>query len=119
MAELARDELDLAYRVLDLDLVDCEKRRCGKVDDLVLEGDPGAATYVAAVLAGPSALARRFPRRLRWLSERLFSGGETRVEWSDVDEIEQRLTLERSATELGLGEGERALLEGMRRAFSP
>ncbi len=58
-------ELDLAYRLLDLDLIDSEDRRCGKVDDLELSGGPGQPTYVAAIIAGPGALPARFPRRLR------------------------------------------------------
>ena len=47
-------EIDLAYRLLDLDLVDSEGLRCGKVDDLELTGGPGEVTYVAAIVSFPT-----------------------------------------------------------------
>jgi hypothetical protein len=104
-----RDELDLAYRLLDLDLVDDDGRRCGKVDDLEISGAPGETAYVGALIAGPGALARRFPRKLRGVGARLFRGGTTRVDWREVGEIAAAVSLESSAEDLGLAEGDRAL----------
>ena len=113
---MAQDELDLAYRVLDLDLVDSEGTRCGKVDDLELTGEPGETVYVDAIVSGPGALGRRFPRRLRRFGGRIFGGDSTRVEWSDVGEVGPgAVQLEREAAELGLGEGDRAVIEALRR----
>ena len=113
---MAQDELDLAYRVLDLDLVDCDGTRCGKVDDLELTGEPGETAYVGAIVSGPGALGRRFPRRLRRFGNRIFGGGATRIEWADVGEIERgAVKLERPAAELGLGEGDRAVIAALRR----
>ena len=113
---MPQDELDLAYRVLDLDLVDREERRCGKADDLEIAGDPGETAYVAAIVSGPGALGRRFPRRLRRFGRRLFGGGSTSVSWADVAEIGPgAIELERTAAELGLGEGDRAVIDVLQR----
>jgi len=101
------DELDLAYRLLDLDLVDSEGRRCGKVDDLELAGGPGAPTYVAAILAGPGALPARFVRPLRRLGERIFRGGSTRVSWKTVCDFDSTVELTSTAAQLGLAQGDR------------
>ena len=103
------DQLDLAYRVLDLDLVDGDGRRCGKVDDLEIAGAAGETAYVSGLVAGPGALARRFPRRLRGIGARLFSGGATTVEWREVTEVEAAVVLGSTAADLGLAEGDRAL----------
>jgi sporulation protein YlmC with PRC-barrel domain len=105
---MAADELDLAYRLLDLDLVDSEGRRCGKVDDLVLEGSPGESTYVAAILSGSGALPRRFPRRLRDIGARVFRGDVTRVRWSSVEKVDAAVKLNATAAQLNLGGGDRA-----------
>jgi hypothetical protein len=116
---MAADELDLAYRVLDLDLVDCEGRRCGKVDDLQLAGEPGETTYVAAIVSGPGALGRRFPRRLRRFGGRLFGDGKTSIGWGEVDEVGPgSVELQSTARELGLGEGDRAVIDAMKRLGS-
>lgn len=102
-------ELDLAYRLLDLDLVDSEDRRCGKVDDLELAGGPGEATYVAAIISGPGALAARFPRRLRRHAARIFRGGRARVSWKVVDDFDSTVELTSTAAQLGLADGDRDL----------
>jgi hypothetical protein len=116
---MARDEIDLAYRVLDLDLVDSEGRRCGKADDIEIAGDPGETAYVAAIRSGPGALARRMPRRLRGLGDRLFGEGSTSIPWREVSEVGPgTVELDRTAADLGLGEGDRAVLAALRRLSS-
>ena len=102
-------EIDLAYRLLDLDLVDREGRRCGKVDDLELSGRPGEPSYVAAIIAGPGALPARFPRRLRRHAARIFRGGKTRVSWKVVDGVDATVELTSTAAQLGLAQGDRDL----------
>jgi hypothetical protein len=103
------DQIDLAYRLLDLDLVDSEGIRCGKVDDLVIEGDPGELAYVTAIRTGTGALAERFPPRLRGLGRRLFRGETTDVPSRLVDDVDAAVTLSATADELGLGDGDRRL----------
>jgi sporulation protein YlmC with PRC-barrel domain len=109
------EQIDLAYRLLDLDLVDSEGTRCGKVDDIELTGAPGEATYVSAVVSGPGALGRRFTRRLRPIGSRIFRGGQTRISWGTVADVEAAVKLERTAAQLGLGEGDRLLDRAVRR----
>ena len=107
---MADEEIDLAYRLLDLDLLDCEERRCGKVDDLELDGAPGESTYVSAIITGPGALPRRLPRQLRGLGERVFADGEERLGWADVAETgKAAVTLAKKAEDLGLAQGDRRL----------
>ncbi len=103
------ERLDLVYRVLDLQVVDVNGRRCGRVDDIELDGDPLRAV---ALIVGSGAYPRRLPRRwLERLGRRLL-GPEVaglnivRVPWEEIDEIEARIVLRRPAAELGLGRGD-------------
>ena len=107
---MADDQLDLIYRLMDLDLLDSDERRSGKVDDLELDGEPGSATYVSAIVTGPGAMHRRLPRRLRGLGARLFGDKTVRVAWSDVDELDAGdVRLAKPADELDLAVGDRRL----------
>jgi sporulation protein YlmC with PRC-barrel domain len=101
--------MDAVYRLLDAQLVDVEGRRCGRVDDLELDGEPLAVT---AILSGRGTYADRLPPRLRRLALRVFGEdvrGRTvrRVPWEEVDEVTDHITLRRKAADLGLGEGDR------------
>ncbi|HLM31063.1 MAG TPA: hypothetical protein VK326_05325 [Solirubrobacterales bacterium] len=107
----ADDQIDLAYRLLDLDLVDSEGIRCGKVDDLELTGGPGETTYVGAILSGPGAVPARFPRRLRKHARRVFRGTAVRVAWGEVEDFDAVVELRRPAKRLGLGAGDRKLAD--------
>src|SRR4051794_17169316 len=100
MAE--HEQLDLGYRLLDLDLVDSEGIRCGKVDDLVLAGGPGEPAYVAAIRTGYGALPPRFPRRLRSLARRLFGDNATDIPSRAVEDFDARVELNAPMRELGL-----------------
>jgi hypothetical protein len=106
---MEHEQLDLAYRLLDLDLVDSEGRRCGKVDDIELAGGPGEPLYVAAIVAGPGALPARFVRRLRGLARGVFRGGKARISWGTVEDFDSAVRLNRTAARLGLARGDRDL----------
>jgi sporulation protein YlmC with PRC-barrel domain len=98
-------ELDLAFGILDHQLVDVDGRRCGKVDDLELEGGPGETPVVTAILVGAGAWKGR--GRLGRLAARIARGDETvRVPWEIVGEIKSGVELTKSARELGLGKGD-------------
>jgi sporulation protein YlmC with PRC-barrel domain len=94
-------ELDLAFGLLDHQIVDSEGRRSGKVDDLEIEGGPGGKLSVKAILVGPGAWAGR--GRLARLAAR--SGGRklVRVPWTAVGDIKSAVELTKNARELGLG----------------
>jgi hypothetical protein len=80
------DSIDLGLRVLDHQLIDSEDRRCGKVDDLALEGGPGEPLAVVAIFSG---------RRHR-----------IRIPWEEVADITAHVKLRKPAREYGLGAGD-------------
>jgi sporulation protein YlmC with PRC-barrel domain len=104
-------EIDLGYLLLDAELVDVNGRRCGKVDDLELEGAPGQPTRLAAILSGTGLWLDRLPRRLRGPAARLFpkpvlGANVIRVPWEAVDNVTAVVHLREPAPELGLGRGD-------------
>lgn len=102
------ERMRLAYRMLDEQIVDVEGRRCGRVDDVELRGDPPVVT---GLVVGIGRHPQRLPRWLRPLARRL-TGEETwgenvlRIPWEQVDRIESAVHLKGKAEELGLGEGD-------------
>jgi sporulation protein YlmC with PRC-barrel domain len=97
-------QIDLGLGVLDHQLLDCDGRRCGKVDDLELEGVGGDDPRVVAILSGPPAWKGR--GRLGRLAAWLARGRLVRVPWDEVTEVGAGIKLRSSATELGLGRGD-------------
>ena len=97
-------ELDLAFGLLDHQLVDADGRRCGKVDDLAIEGGPGETPVVTAILVGGDAWKGR--GLLGRLAAKLSGGGSVRLPWEVVDEVTSAVSLKKSAQELGLGRGD-------------
>jgi sporulation protein YlmC with PRC-barrel domain len=100
----ATGEIDLGLGVLDHQLVDSGGRRCGKVDDLELEGVQEGRPRVAAIVVGVPAWRNRglFAR----LAAALARGGIVRVHWAEVDDIGAGVHLKRTAAELRLGRGD-------------
>jgi sporulation protein YlmC with PRC-barrel domain len=104
--------LDLVYHVLDMQVLDVNGRRCGRVDDVEIDLESRQAT---ALLVGSGAYPDRLPgRRLRRLG-RKFTGPEVlgkntvRVSWEDIDSIDTTVTLKRPADDLHLGRGDTEL----------
>jgi sporulation protein YlmC with PRC-barrel domain len=62
--------LEAAFELLDRELIDCDGKEAGTVDDVELAWPPGGGPpYVTAILAGPGALARRLGGRLgEWVA---------------------------------------------------
>jgi sporulation protein YlmC with PRC-barrel domain len=99
------EEIDIGLAVLDHQLMDSEGRRCGNVDDLAIEGDPGAEAQVVAILAGPDV----WRGRAGWLGSlaaRIGGGGRTRIPWLEVAKVESHVTLKKKAADYGLGRGD-------------
>ena len=99
------DAGDLGLHVLDHQLLDSEGRRCGNVDDLVLEGGPGEKLEVVAILSGPGVWRQRagvIGRIAAWIGR----GGTVRVPWEYVEEVAAHVRLRKRAEELGLGRGD-------------
>jgi sporulation protein YlmC with PRC-barrel domain len=104
-------EIDLGYLLLDAELVDVNGRRCGKVDDLELDGAPGEPTRLSAILSGTGLWVDRLPRRLRSVGARLFpepvlGKNVVRVPWEAIDSVTAVVNLREPAPELGLGRGD-------------
>src|SRR5207244_1889781 len=88
--------IDLGLRVVDLQLLDAEGRRCWNVDELSLEGGPGERLEVVAIYSGPGAFRHRagFVGRLAaWL----FGGEIVRIPWVEVAGVAARVSLRRRA----------------------
>jgi hypothetical protein len=97
-------EIDLGLGILDHQLVDCDGRRCGKVDDLKLTGMREGSPEVAAIVVGVAAWRRRgaFAR----LAARLAPRQTVHVPWAEVDQVAAGIHLKHTATELRLGRGD-------------
>jgi hypothetical protein len=103
--------VDIAYRILDDQLVDVDGRRCGRADDIQFDGSLGEPPLLVALISGSGSWHRRFPRPLRGLGARIFGSGVSgddviRVPWDQVDEIGAVLKLRAKARELGLAQGD-------------
>ena len=105
-------EIDLGLGILDHQLVDSEGYRCGKVDDLELEGVREGKPRVTAVRTGVPAWRGR--GLLGRLAAALTSGRVVRIPWEEVAEVGAGVKLRHTARELGLARGDdraRRLLE--------
>lgn len=103
--------MDLAYRVLDDQLVDVDARRCGRVDDILFTGAPGQPMVMLAILSGSGVWHRRLPRWSQRLAQAVFGVGTIgkdviQVPWTQVDKIDDVIHLKAKAAELGLGVGD-------------
>lgn len=106
-----RQQLDLALRVLDQQLVDSNGRRCGKVDDIELDATPGKPASVRALLVGADHQRTRTPMVLRLLAWPWRFGDKPSVEipWARITNITHVVKLDTEADEIGLAEGDRRL----------
>src|SRR5262245_18846485 len=106
------EHLLLVHLLLDMQLIDSDGVRCGRVDDVELsEADPPRVT---GLLSGAGVVAGRLPGPMRTRLRRIFvdpQDGENviRVPWSQVSGIEAVVRLRRPAAELGLGRGDDVL----------
>ena len=104
---MKEDYLDLVRQVLDHEVVDSNNVPCGMVDDLEVEGGPGEELRVTALLVGAGAWTRRLPSAFERLAARVFGRQQTRVPWSEVESVTERVKLRSRAEELGLGRADR------------
>jgi sporulation protein YlmC with PRC-barrel domain len=102
---LSTSKIDIGLHVLDRQLLDKKGRRCGKVDDLAIEGGVGEIPEVVAILVGPGYWPQR-AGLIGQLAGWIGGGRRIRVDWRDVHKIDSAVELTREATELGLGRGD-------------
>jgi hypothetical protein len=98
-------ELDLGLAVLDHQLLDADGRRCGKVDDLGVEGGASERAEVVALYVGPGVWRGR-GRILGRVAARVGGRKVVRIPWTEVAEVESHVRLKKKASEYGLGQGD-------------
>jgi sporulation protein YlmC with PRC-barrel domain len=96
--------IDLGLGILDHQLVDADGRRCGKVDDLELDGLREGEPRVTAIVVGGSGWRGR--GRLGALTARLAGGRAVVIAWEEVESVDSAVRLRRPASELGLARGD-------------
>ena len=101
------DFLDFVRQVLDHEVVDSNNLPCGMVDDLEVSGEPGGELKVTALLVGAGAWTRRLPSAFEGLAAFVFGRQQTRVPWSEVESVTERVKLRSRAEDLGLGAADR------------
>jgi hypothetical protein len=106
-AEALDRSIHLVRDVVDHEVVDAHQLPCGSVDDIDLELDAREGLRPVALLIGPGAWQRRLPAPLAALARWLAGSAETRVPWSEIAYIGERVALRRTAKELGLGGADR------------
>ncbi len=96
----------LLYDLVDKQLVDAAGERCGRIDDVELDGDPPRVTHLIVGMGGRRSLVARV---VHGTARRVYAalGGVVplavvKVPWSDVDEWNGTVRLKRRDRELGL-----------------
>jgi hypothetical protein len=97
-----RESVDLMRSVLDQEIVDADDVPCGMVDDLELSGGPGTALKVEALLTGPGVWADRLPWIFPRIARAIVGRRQSRIPWSEVASMGDRLKLKSTAKKLGL-----------------
>jgi sporulation protein YlmC with PRC-barrel domain len=108
------DPLKLLSEVRDLQIVDKDGRNCGICDDVELDGAPGEALTVSALLVGPGAYARRLPKWVHRLIASVAGTTIARVPWGAVEKISGRIHLSATAESVGLRRTEDRLIERLK-----
>jgi sporulation protein YlmC with PRC-barrel domain len=96
--------IDLALGLLDHQLLDADERRCGKVDDLELDGLAERKPQVTAIVTGPPAWRGRGP--LGRLAAAVAGGRTILIPWDEVKDIGSAVHLRSAASDLRLGGGD-------------
>jgi sporulation protein YlmC with PRC-barrel domain len=117
VADGDRQLIDLGFMLMDRQLIDSKGRRCGKVDDLDLEGGPGEETKVVAIVSGPEAWRAGKHGPIGLLAARLFGGSDDTalVHLDTIEELGPVIKLKLPASELGLGQGDERVAQFIRR----
>ena len=98
--------IKLVSELLDLPLLDTEEKYCGIVDDVELDGAPGEALELKALLVGPGAYRGRMPSWAMGIVKRLAGNRVVRVPMDKVRTIGSAVHLECPGRDLGLHKSE-------------
>jgi hypothetical protein len=94
--------IKLISQLLDLPLLDKDDRWCGVVDDVELDGSPGKATRIKALLVGPGAYSGRMPAWMFRVVKMIAGDRMARVPVEKIDRIASAVHLNCAAEELRL-----------------
>ena len=100
------DPIKLVSQLLDLPIIDKDERWCGIVDDVELQGTPGKAMRLKALLVGPGAYEGRMPAWLFWIVSKVAGDRMVRVPAEEVIEVGSVVKLKCAAETLGLHKSE-------------
>jgi sporulation protein YlmC with PRC-barrel domain len=113
--------MDVVRDVLDKSVVDRNGREMGRVDGILLDGQPNQPIRLAAILIGPSALGDRlhpalgrFVRRI----EKRFGLDQNRpvqIDFADVDDIGPRIRVRLTISDTAVDAVEKRLRVWVRR----
>ena len=110
----------LLYDIVDKQLVDRAGERCGRVDDVVLEGDPPRIAFLVAGMGREHHT--RFGRMMHAIAQRVYTvlGGKGRLDvvqvpWREVADANGTIRLKRGDGELGLRRTEEQAARVVRR----
>ena len=92
----------LVSQLLDLPILDKDKRWCGIVDDVELEGGAGKPTRVAALLVGPGAYSGRMPKFAYRIVRAIAGKRIVRVPPAEIADIGSAVRLKCPAEKVGL-----------------
>jgi sporulation protein YlmC with PRC-barrel domain len=95
-------QVDLGLRLLDDQLLDADGHRCGRVDDVQLNGGPGSPTEVSALLVGPGSWRGRLRKPFAYIVKGLGPDYMRCIPWSEVTRVGTAVELAHTAKEVGL-----------------
>jgi len=110
-----KDPVDLVRSVLDHEIVDADDVPCGMVDNLELSGGPGTTLEVDSLLTGPGAWTERLPWPFPRLARAVVGRRVSKIPWSEVASLGDRVKLKSTAHELGLDARDRRLARWLKR----
>jgi len=100
--------IKLVSELLDLPLYDSDGKFSGIVDDVELEGAPGKALRLKALLVGPGAYSGRLPQWAMRPVKRIAGERITRVPMDRIRNIHDAVNLDCPGSALGLHKSEKA-----------
>jgi sporulation protein YlmC with PRC-barrel domain len=98
---MSAQHLDMIRQVLDQQVIDSNHFPCGRVDDLEIGGTD---LKIRAILIGNGVASERLPELARWISRKLFGMRITRIPWSEVNVITDKIKLRSTAKDLKFDE---------------
>jgi hypothetical protein len=107
--------MDVVRDVLDKSVVDRNGREMGRVDGILVDGQPNQPIRLAAILIGPAALGDRLHPALGRLARRvekrfgLAQNRPAQIEFADVDDIETKVRVRLTIGDTAVDAVERCL----------